>query len=132
MSKLFDAKKLIADLPEGERGLLILLCLEEGLLDYTDLSKQYVAFLEGKNRKKDQVITKAANWLTAYWANDKLSKSEFVRAATAYWLIKHAGMDRAPIGKDMEAFLKSHPYEEDEHGGPKTKLTHKSFKGKKP
>ena len=79
--------------------------------------------LGGKDQLSNQRISKAVQWITSYWAGGKLAKRPFTKAGAAYFIVKNDYMHGAPIQRDMEEFLAENPYEEDENGFPRGKLS---------
>lgn len=122
--EILDLKDRLVKLEPGELRELYQMLMEEGKLDYPALSAAYVGFLEGEKRRNGIVICKAGMWLSSYWGRYRGNAKglPFLRAATAYWLLKTGVMRGAGVEAELKAFLEENPYEEDEYGMPKTEL----------
>ncbi len=118
---IHELKKEIMGLEGGEAQILIYELLVEGKIDYMKLSEAYVWSLQKSAKEQNLIINKMGMWLSCYWQQHKKA-TEFLKAATAWMMIKSGCMRTARIEEDFKAYLKEHPYKEDESGFPITDI----------
>jgi hypothetical protein len=85
-------------------------------LDYTELSRTYVAYLKDKD-KKNWINTQAlAMMLSHFVPFNKYKKNKFIEVKSAYHLLQSGVFKTAPIEKKYKEIIKD--YSEDENGVP--------------
>lgn len=120
--KMLEILQGFKDLEEIERNTVILRLLRDRDLLYEELSKLYVASLEYDKKAYEKTIAGLAVPLSSYWLDDKpaprVKSRIFIKARSAYHLLKSRVFHTAQIEKDFEKYLERNPYEEDRDGMP--------------
>ncbi len=91
--------------------------LIENKLSFKELSEVYVYYLETKNKEKQVIIGNLAIPLIQYWqGNIPIGQENFIRAKTAYNLLKSKKFETTEIEKDLKKCVENNKYSEDENG----------------
>lgn len=103
---------------KNELKYIVFKLLEGKKLDYTELSKVYVDYLQDKDYKNRVLITGLAYPLSQYWQDHRKNKEEkiFLKCKTAYNLLKSKVFHTAGIEKDLQKIIDDYDYSEDKNG----------------
>ena len=113
------AKEELEKLSTIERDYLLLSLLVEGKLDFTHIATLYISSLQSKNKDKQINIAGLAYMLSSSSPNIKNKEQKaFIKAKSAYHLLKSGMFHAAPIEKEYIKTVKDYNYKEDENGDP--------------
>lgn len=127
MNKLNNARESFKQLDQEEKKVLIFELLFKRDISYTELSDLYVAVLQKQEDIANRKLHKSSLWLGEVWTKIPTT-NKFLRAASAYAILRSGVFHTAPIEKKYEEYLKENPYEEDDNGFPITKLPNRETK----
>lgn len=116
--KINKVREGFLGLNDHESQVVIGSLLNEGKINFVVLAESYVRHLEGRAADNSRTISKAGLWISSYWNDRKGYDNRFLKAASAYWMIRTGVIAGSGMERDVKEFLEKNPYEEDKNGFP--------------